>query len=82
MPAWRSSGYAISSNPGSCFSQVRAVSLRSGIDEPELKIIDVFICKVRNKLVEATDGQHYIHTDYGRGYTLRYPKDGEAQAAA
>jgi two-component system cell cycle response regulator CtrA len=41
-------------------------------DEPELKIIDVFICKLRKKLREAT-GSDYVETIWGRGYTLREP---------
>ena len=48
--------------------------LYGGIDEPELKIIDVFICKLRKKLMEAMDGENYIETVWGRGYTLRDPK--------
>jgi len=44
-----------------------------GMDEPELKIIDVFICKLRKKLQAATGGQHYIETVWGRGYALRDP---------
>ncbi len=47
--------------------------LYGGMDEPELKIIDVFICKLRKKLVEATGGEHYIETVWGRGYQLRDP---------
>jgi two-component system cell cycle response regulator CtrA len=47
--------------------------LYGGMDEPELKIIDVFICKLRKKLAEATDGQNYIETVWGRGYVLRDP---------
>jgi two-component system cell cycle response regulator CtrA len=47
--------------------------LYSGMDEPELKIIDVFICKLRKKLKEATGGQHYIETVWGRGYLFRDP---------
>lgn len=45
--------------------------LYGGMDEPELKIIDVFICKLRNKLSLATGGQNYIETVWGRGYVLR-----------
>ena len=48
--------------------------LYGGIDEPELKIIDVFICKLRKKLSEATGGENYIETVWGRGYVLRDPK--------
>ncbi|GJD43645.1 Cell cycle response regulator CtrA [Methylobacterium cerastii] len=42
-----------------------------GMDEPELKIIDVFICKLRRKLANASDGKNYIETIWGRGYVLR-----------
>lgn len=47
--------------------------LYGGMDEPELKIIDVFICKLRKKLTQATDGENYIETVWGRGYVLRDP---------
>jgi two-component system cell cycle response regulator CtrA len=47
--------------------------LYGGMDEPELKIIDVFICKLRKKLSEATGGQQLIETVWGRGYVLRDP---------
>lgn len=52
--------------------------LYGGMDEPELKIIDVFICKLRKKLAEATGGQNYIETVWGRGYVLRDPGPGVA----
>ncbi|TXN74991.1 response regulator transcription factor CtrA [Methylobacterium sp. WL8] len=42
-----------------------------GMDEPELKIIDVFICKLRRKLANASGGKSYIETIWGRGYVLR-----------
>jgi two-component system, cell cycle response regulator CtrA len=45
--------------------------LYGGMDEPEVKIIDVFICKLRKKLAEASGGTQYIETVWGRGYTLR-----------
>jgi two-component system cell cycle response regulator CtrA len=45
--------------------------LYGGGNEPEFKIIDVFICKLRKKLAEATGGGHYIETVWGRGYVLR-----------
>ena len=48
--------------------------LYGGMDEPELKIIDVFICKLRKKLSVATDGDNYIETIWGRGYVLRDPE--------
>jgi two-component system cell cycle response regulator CtrA len=47
--------------------------LYGGMDEPELKIIDVFICKLRKKLAQAAGGNHYIETIWGRGYVLRDP---------
>jgi two-component system, cell cycle response regulator CtrA len=49
--------------------------LYGGMDEPELKIIDVFICKLRKKLSMACDGENYIETVWGRGYVLRDPED-------
>ncbi|TXN11334.1 response regulator transcription factor [Methylobacterium sp. WL122] len=45
--------------------------LYGGMDEPELKIIDVFICKLRRKLANASGGKNYIETIWGRGYVLR-----------
>ncbi len=48
--------------------------LYGGMDEPELKIIDVFICKLRKKLAQATGGETYIETVWGRGYVLRDPE--------
>ncbi|MFD1342353.1 response regulator transcription factor CtrA [Litorisediminicola beolgyonensis] len=48
--------------------------LYGGMDEPELKIIDVFICKLRKKLSEATGDPSYIETVWGRGYVLRDPE--------
>jgi two-component system cell cycle response regulator CtrA len=48
--------------------------LYGGMDEPELKIIDVFICKLRKKLSQATGGESHIETVWGRGYVLRDPE--------
>lgn len=61
--------------------------LYGGTDEPELKIIDVFVCKLRKKLALATGGDHYIETVWGRGYVLRdsvsdAPRYHEAAAGA
>src|SRR5436305_3666517 len=55
--------------------------LYGGMDEPELKIIDVFICKLRKKLSAATQGDNYIETVWGRGYVLRDPMPEEHAAA-
>ena len=52
--------------------------LYGGMDEPELKIIDVFICKLRKKLAVACNGEHYIETVWGRGYVLRDPEEKQA----
>jgi two-component system cell cycle response regulator CtrA len=53
-----------------------------GMDEPELKIIDVFICKLRKKLAEASGGKNYIETVWGRGYLLREPQEALTGQAA
>ena len=45
--------------------------LYGGVDEPELKIIDVFICILRKKLAAAGASNHHIETVWGRGYLLR-----------
>jgi two-component system cell cycle response regulator CtrA len=47
--------------------------LYGGMDEPGIKIIDVFVCKLRQKLAEATGGRHYIKTVHGRGYAMCDP---------
>jgi two-component system cell cycle response regulator CtrA len=54
--------------------------LYDGMDEPEIKIIDVFICKLRKKLAAATDGRNHIETVWGRGYVLRDPAEAEIAA--
>ena len=54
--------------------------LYGGMDEPELKIIDVFICKLRKKLAASAQGMHHIETVWGRGYVLRDPQEGMVAA--
>jgi two-component system cell cycle response regulator CtrA len=56
--------------------------LYGGMDEPEIKIIDVFICKLRKKLANASSGKNYIETVWGRGYVLREPSEDEAKISA
>jgi two-component system cell cycle response regulator CtrA len=58
--------------------------LYGGMDEPAVKIIDVFVCKLRKKLSAATGGDNYIETVWGRGYVLRDPveKFDETERAA
>ena len=51
-------------------------------EEPGIKIIDVFICKLRKKLATAAGGENYIETVWGRGYVLKDPEAGEATANA
>jgi two-component system cell cycle response regulator CtrA len=73
---------------GSEFKVLELLSLRKGVaitketflnhiydgrDEPELKIIDVYICKLRKKISLACGGQHYIETVWGCGHMLRDP---------
>ncbi len=45
--------------------------LYGGMDEPEMKIIDVFLCKIRRKLEKLSGGEQYIQTVWGRGYILK-----------
>jgi two-component system cell cycle response regulator CtrA len=47
--------------------------LYGGMDEPDMKIIDVFICKLRKKLAQA-GAAHLIETIWGRGYLVREPR--------
>lgn len=49
--------------------------LYNGLDEPELKIIDVFVCKLRKKIFEASNGVNYVETIWGRGYALKHPDE-------
>ena len=55
--------------------------LYGGMDEPEAKIIDVFVCKLRKKLAAASNGDNYIETVWGRGYVLRDPHEAQQKAA-
>jgi two-component system cell cycle response regulator CtrA len=54
--------------------------LYNGMDEPEVKIIDVFVCKLRKKLALVSAGRDPIETVWGRGYLLRDPDDVKAAA--
>jgi two-component system cell cycle response regulator CtrA len=60
-------------------SEVFLNHMYGGMDEPKQKIIDVFVCKARKKIVQASGGRDYIETVRGRGYMLRQP---EAMKAA
>ena len=54
--------------------------LYGGMDEPEMKIIDVFICKLRKKLAQA-GADNLIGTVWGRGYVIREPSQRTAVPA-
>lgn len=45
--------------------------LYGGMDEPEMKIIDVFLCKIRRKIEKLSPDEEYIQTVWGRGYILK-----------
>ena len=56
--------------------------LYGGMNEPVAKIIDVFICKLRKKLADASNGKEYIATEWGRGYSLHEPHSVSQNARA
>jgi two-component system, cell cycle response regulator CtrA len=56
--------------------------LYNGMDEPQPKIIDVFISKLRKKLANASSGKNYIQTAWGGGYVLREPSEDRAKMSA
>jgi two-component system cell cycle response regulator CtrA len=56
--------------------------LYGGMDEPEIKIIDVYICKLRKKLASASGGKDYIETIWGRGYAMREQAEAAARISA
>jgi two-component system cell cycle response regulator CtrA len=56
--------------------------LYGGMDEPEIKIIDVFMCKIRKKLAVASGGKDYIETVWGQGYLLREPQEVKVKMSA
>ncbi len=73
----------LSLNKGSIVTKEMFLNhLYGGLDEPDPKIIDVFICKLRKKLKAATGGNTYIRTVRGRGYVLRDPVERPAPARA
>jgi two-component system cell cycle response regulator CtrA len=56
--------------------------LYNGLREPEVKIIDVFICKLRKKLAAAAEGDNQIETVWGGGYMLRDTPEARQALAA
>ena len=56
--------------------------LYGGMDEPEIKIIDVFMCKLRKKLANASGGKDYIETVWGRGYVMHEQTESGAVLSA
>ena len=64
----------LSARKGTVLSKEMLLShLYGGTTEPGMKIVDVFVCKLRKKLAQATGGEHHIETVWGRGYVLRDP---------
>ena len=47
-----------------------------------LSDLDVFICKLRKKLANASEGRNFIETVWGRGYVLREPHEQEERIPA
>jgi two-component system, cell cycle response regulator CtrA len=56
--------------------------LYNGLKEPEVKIIDVFICKLRKKLAAVAEGDNQIETVWGGGYMLRDTPEARQALAA
>ena len=56
--------------------------LYGGLDEPNPKIIDVFICKIRKKL-QAMGVEDFIETNWGRGYmAIDHRQDSQSHDSA
>jgi DNA-binding response OmpR family regulator len=58
---------------GTITKEIIFAQMYAGIDQPAMKIIDVYICKLRKKLADASGGHEFIETVWGRGYGLREP---------
>ena len=72
----------LASRPGFTLSKEMILNhLYAGMDEPELKIVDVFICKLRKKLSELSGGASFISTVWGRGYMLATAETSMAMAS-
>ena len=56
--------------------------LYGGMDEPDIKIVDVFVCKLRKKLANASGGKDYIETVWGRGYVMREQPEAAVRISA
>lgn len=50
--------------------------LYGGMDEPEPKMIDIFVSHMRKVLAAASRGQHFVSVVWGKGYTLSIRPDG------
>lgn len=60
---------ALALDPSKVFSKDELMDhMYGGDDEPEKKIVDVLVCKLRNKLIEMNNGLDVIETNWGRGY--------------
>ncbi|WP_343684032.1 response regulator transcription factor [Asticcacaulis sp.] len=70
---------ALASAPGRVLSKHGLLDfMYGGRDEPESKIVDVFVCKIRNKIRNAGGDPGVIETVWGRGYRMPAPKTAEA----
>jgi two-component system, cell cycle response regulator CtrA len=49
--------------------------LYGGEDEPNIKVIDVFVCNLRKKLSQALEGRCPVQTVRGRGYLIEAQDD-------
>lgn len=54
--------------------------LYGGVDEPEMKIIDVYVCKLRRKLAKM-GVENVIQTVWGRGYVFQAANPTQPQSA-
>jgi len=87
---WKELGvlFAIMRRPNGVSRDQIMLALYSGApvdDQPEIKVIDVFVCKVRRKLAEIDDERYALPRDtiktlWGKGY--RIDPDGHAKLTA
>ena len=66
------------SKPRPVSKDMLLLHLYHGRSEPEPKIIDVYLCRLRQKLADASGGLNFIETRRGEGYLLRDPAEAPA----
>ncbi|WP_164748419.1 MULTISPECIES: response regulator transcription factor [unclassified Mesorhizobium] len=68
---------ALAARPGLIVTKAMCMlALYNGRDEAHVKIVDVFVCKLRKKIAAATGGLDVIETVWGQGF--RFIPDGYA----